>query len=147
MGGCLSYSFCSMVELSWSVPETTQEHLQNLVSQGYMTAVELATCHVPVGPTSHVPVGGYIVVCPVFYKQGFGTSSHQFLRLLLQFYSLELHHLTPSRILHITASVTPCEAFMRIEPHFHLWNYFFHDRLRPGSNAEVAMCGCVDIYV
>jgi hypothetical protein len=130
MGGCLSYSFCSMVELSWSMPETTQEHLQNLVSQGYMTAVELATCHVPVGPTSHVPVGGYVVVCPVFYKQGFGMSSHQFLRLLLQFYSLELR-----------------EAFMGIEPHFHLWNYFFHDRLRPGSNAEVAMCGCVDIYV
>jgi hypothetical protein len=33
---------------------------------------------------------------------------------------LELHHLTPSGILHIAAFVTLCEAFMGIEPHFDL---------------------------
>jgi hypothetical protein len=25
--------------------------------------------------------------------------------------------------------VTPCEAYMGIEPHFNLWNYFFCARL------------------
>jgi hypothetical protein len=58
--------------------------------------------------------------------------SHQFLHSLLQFYSLELHHLTPSVILHIAAFVTLCRAFMRIEPHFNLGNYFFYARLQQG---------------
>jgi hypothetical protein len=43
---------------------------------------------------------------------------------MLQFYGLELDHLTPLGILHIVAFVTLCEAYMRIEPHFNLWNYF-----------------------
>jgi hypothetical protein len=48
---------------------------------------------------------------------------------LLQFCGLELHHLIPSGILHTAAFVTLCETYMGIEPHFNLWNYFFHARL------------------
>jgi hypothetical protein len=46
-----------MVELGWSTSEVTQEHLQNLISQGYMTAAELATYDVPEDPASPAPVG------------------------------------------------------------------------------------------
>jgi hypothetical protein len=42
------------------MPVTTQEHLQNLVSQGCMTVTELATCHVLADPASPVPVVGGI---------------------------------------------------------------------------------------
>jgi hypothetical protein len=42
----------------------------------------------------------------MFYEQGFGVPSHQFLLSLLQFYALELHHLTLSGILHMAAFVT-----------------------------------------
>jgi hypothetical protein len=62
-GGCLSYSFCSMAESSWLASEITQEHLQNLVSQGYLTAAELVTCCVPADPASPTSMGGYIVAC------------------------------------------------------------------------------------
>jgi hypothetical protein len=34
----------------------------------------------------------------------------------MQYYSLELQHLTPMGILHIVAFVTLCEAYMGIEP-------------------------------
>jgi hypothetical protein len=37
-------------------------------SQGYMTAVELATCRVPEDPASPALAGGYIVACTVFYE-------------------------------------------------------------------------------
>jgi hypothetical protein len=50
---------------------------------------------------------------------------HQFLHLLLQFYGLELHHLTPLGILDIMVFVTLCEAYMGIEPYYNLWDYFF----------------------
>jgi hypothetical protein len=66
---------------------------------------------------------------------------------LLQFYGLELHHLTPLGILQIAAFVTLCKAYMGIEPHFDLWNYFFRARLRQGSDAEAAVWGSVDIFV
>jgi hypothetical protein len=116
-----------------------QEHLQNLMSQGYMTAAELATCRVPEDPASPAPVGGYVVMCTVFYEGGFGVPSHQFLHLLLWFYALEQHHLTPSGIQHIAAFVRLFEAYMGTEPHFILWNYFFRARLRPSSDAEAAV--------
>jgi hypothetical protein len=83
----------------------------------------------------------------VFYEQGFGVPSHQFLRSLLQFYGSELHHLTPSKILHATAFVTLCEAYIGIEPHFDLWNYFFRAWLQQGSKVEVAVLGTMDLFV
>jgi hypothetical protein len=39
-----------MVESSWPASVVTQVHLQNLMSQGYMTVTELATCRVPEDP-------------------------------------------------------------------------------------------------
>jgi hypothetical protein len=84
-----------MAELGWTALDVTQEHLQNLGSQGYMMTAELAICRVPEDPAFPVPVGGYVVACAAFYEWGFGVPSHQFFHSLLQFYSLELHHLTP----------------------------------------------------
>jgi hypothetical protein len=101
-----------------------------------MTVAELAIYCVPVDPMSPVPVRGYVVACLVFYERGFGMPSHRFLRLLLSFHDLELHHLTPSGILHIAAFVTLCEAYMGVKPHFNQWNFFFRIRLRSGSDAE-----------
>jgi hypothetical protein len=67
--------------------------------------------------------------------------SHRLLHLLLQFYSLELHHLTPSGVPHIVAFVTLCEAYMGIDPHFNQWNYFFRIWLWPDSGVEAAVWG------
>jgi hypothetical protein len=55
-----------MAESGWTTSLVMKEHLQNLVSQGYMTAVELATCHVPKDPAPPASTGGYVVACAVF---------------------------------------------------------------------------------
>jgi hypothetical protein len=136
-----------MAEQGWITSEVTQEHLQNLMSQGYMMAVELVTCRVPEDPTSPVLVGGYVMACAAFYEPRFGVPSHQFHHSLLQFYGLELHHLTPLGILHIVAFVTLCEAYMGIERHFNMWNYFFRARPHQGSGGEVVVLGSVEIFV
>jgi hypothetical protein len=52
-----------MAESSWPTWEVMQEHLENLTSQGYMTMVEIATCHMPEDPASPSPSGGYVMVC------------------------------------------------------------------------------------
>jgi hypothetical protein len=52
----------------------------------------------------------------------------------------------PLKVLHIVAFVTLCEAYMGIEPHIDLWNYFCGWLLQ-GSGTEVVVLGHVDIYV
>ena len=103
-----------------------------------------ATYRVHEDPASPTLVGGCAVACTVFYERGFGVPSHQFLRSLLQSYSLELHHLTPLGILHIAAFMTLCEAFVGIELHFNLSNYFFRAWLWPDLDVEAAVWGNVD---
>jgi hypothetical protein len=51
------------------------------------------------------------------------------------------------RDLHMVAFMTLCDAYMRMEPHFDLWNYFFRSRLQQGSDAEMTTLGNVDIFV
>jgi hypothetical protein len=63
------------VESGWPTSEVMQEHLQNLVSQGYMTVAELATCHVPKDPASLALAGRYVMACVEFYRRGFGVLS------------------------------------------------------------------------
>jgi hypothetical protein len=60
-----------------------QGHLQKLTKQGFMMAVKPATCRVPGDPALPTPAKGYVVSFVAFYKRGFGTHSHRFLRLLL----------------------------------------------------------------
>ena len=54
-----------------------------------------------------------------------GFSIHPFLRGLLEFYGIELHHLTPGSILHISGYVALCEMFLGCEAHFKVWRNFF----------------------
>jgi hypothetical protein len=72
-----------MAEQGWIPSEITHVHLQDLVSQGFMMVVELATCRLPENPTSPAPVEGYVVAFTVFYERGFNVPSHRFLHSLL----------------------------------------------------------------
>jgi hypothetical protein len=76
-------------------------------------------------PAFPAPVEGYVVSFVAFYKRGFSTPPQRFLYAMLQYYNLELRHLTPSRVLHIEAFVALCGAYLGIGPEFDLWNYFF----------------------
>ena len=60
-----------------------------------------------------------------FHERGFATPAHKFLRGLLNYYNVELQHLTPNGIQHIVAFVALCQGFLGISPHFDLWRYFF----------------------
>ena len=60
-----------------------------------------------------------------FHEQGFTIPAHPFLQGLLDYYQVELQHLTPNGIQHIMAFVALCEGFLRISPHFDLWRYLF----------------------
>ena len=67
----------------------------------------------------------YIISFAHFHERGFATPTHRFLRGLLHYYKIELHHLNPNRIQHMAAFIALCEGFLGISPHFDLWWYFF----------------------
>jgi hypothetical protein len=41
--------------------------------------------------------------------------------------------------MHIMVIVTMCEAYMGIDPHFDMWNYFFHVQRPQDPNAELTI--------
>jgi hypothetical protein len=69
------------------------------------------------------------VVYAAFYERGFGVPLHRFIRSFLRSNGLELHHLTPLRILHMAAFVALCETYIGIEPPLNRWSHFFRAQL------------------
>jgi hypothetical protein len=136
-----------MAEQDWTPSSITLSHLQKLVKNGFMTAVELEACRMPEDPAFPTPVEGYMVSFTVFYEQGFGMPPHQFLCSLLRYYGLKLHHLTPSGALHISAFMTLCEAYLGIGPKYDMWKYFFCVRHPQDPEAELTISGGMVIHV
>jgi hypothetical protein len=112
-----------------------------------MAAAELEACLVPKDPAFPAPADGYVVSFVAFYEQGFSTTPHRFLHLLLWYYDLELHHLTTLGVLHIAVFVTLCEAYLGIDPELDLWKYFFHVRRPQDPEAELMTSRGVVIHV
>jgi hypothetical protein len=114
-----------MAKKGWTPSTITLGHLQKLMKHGFMLPVELEAYRVPKDHALPAPVEGYVVSVMAFYEWGFGVPPHPFLHSLLRYYDLELHYLTPSRVLHIAIFVTLCEAYPGVDPDLDLWKYFF----------------------
>jgi len=57
-----------------------------------------------------------IVFFKAFVERGLAIPACDFLRSLLFFWGVQLHHLTPDSVLHIAIFVQLCEAFLGIHP-------------------------------
>ena len=85
-----------------------------------------------------------------FHERGFITPTHKFLRRLLDYYKVELQHLTPNGVQHIAVFVALCEGFLGINPHFDLWRYLFAVNLskkRVGKQEPSMPMGCASIHL
>ena len=67
------------------------------------------------------PRSDEVIFFLAFHERGLGYPAHWFLRGLLNEWGLELQHLNPTRVLHITSFVTVYEAFLGMEPHVDLF--------------------------
>ena len=59
-----------------------------------------------------------------FVERGLTLPVLEFFYRLLQLWGIQLHHLTPQSILHLSIFTHFCEAFLGILPHFHLFLTF-----------------------
>ena len=71
---------------------------------------------------------------------------HPFLGLLLRLYGIQLHHLTPDCITHISCFITLCEGYLGIHPHLGWWCSLFSlvGRIEGEGDAELE-CGVVKV--
>ena len=80
------------------------------------------------------------VMFMAFVELGLAIPICDFLQGVLFFWGIQLHHLTPTSILHIAIFVHLCEAFLGIHPHFDLFKSLFF--LNPYPNfSNVAIVG------
>jgi hypothetical protein len=117
------------------------------MKHGFVSAAELKACRAPKDPALPAPAEGYVLSFTAFYERGFSMPPHPFLRSLLRYYGLKLHHLTTSRVLHIAIFITLCEAYLGVDPDLNLWKYFFRVHRPQDPKAELMSYGGVVIHV
>src|SRR6266480_1293400 len=74
------------------------------------------------------PPRGYRVTFVDHLIRGLATPVNEFVRGLLFIYGVQLHHLTPNSILHISIFITLCECFLGTPPNWGLWKRIFYLR-------------------
>ncbi|KAK1678499.1 hypothetical protein QYE76_039347 [Lolium multiflorum] len=74
---------------------------------------------------------------------GLSPPIHDFLRGLLFVYGIQLHHLTPNSILHISIFITLCECFLGVTPNWALWKRIFCIRRNGSHNVTYNIGGVV----
>jgi hypothetical protein len=72
-----------------------------------------------------------IIIFYHFDERGLALPSCSFFRSFLYYYGLELHHLNPNSIYHISIFIHLCEAFLGIEPHWDLFRFLFRVKPQP----------------
>jgi hypothetical protein len=71
------------------------------------------------------PPEGYMVSFICFHERGFGVPATAFMRVLLHYYKVELHHLAPNTVVQAAIFAVVCEGYLGMEPQWNLWLHLF----------------------
>ncbi|KAK1648356.1 hypothetical protein QYE76_066161 [Lolium multiflorum] len=127
--------------VEWERSKVTNQDL-NLLKKLGITKKPKAVCF-PSEESYPAPPMGYRVSFVDHLIRGLSTPIHPFLRGLLFVYGLQLHHLTPNSILHISIFITLCEAFLGVSPNWALWKRIFFCRRNGSHNVAYNIGGVV----
>jgi hypothetical protein len=109
---------------AWACSSVTERKLEDLVRDGLLRPRASRTqpeWRVP--PFDHrepAPPEGYVVSFMTFHERGFGVLASPFMRVLLNYYKVELHHLAPNSISQVAIFVAVCEGYLGMEPQWNL---------------------------
>ncbi|KAK1610500.1 hypothetical protein QYE76_034173 [Lolium multiflorum] len=127
--------------VEWERSKVTNQDL-NLLKKLGITKKPKAVCF-PSEESYPTPPMGYRVGFVDHLIRGLSAPIHPFLRGLLFVYGLQLHHLTPNSILHISIFITLCEAFLGVSPNWALWKRIFFCRRNGSHNVAYNIGGVV----
>ena len=135
----------------WGRSSITSQRLEGLIHHGLLRPLSaVMEWLLPGEEEVPAPPEGYVISFAIFHEWGFPIPAHRFLWGLLDYYEVELQHLTPNGVQHMAAFVALCEGFLGIDPDFDLWWHFFTISLSKrkirGKDVNVPM-GCASIHL
>jgi hypothetical protein len=105
---------------AWARSSVTKRRLKELVHDGLLWPMASRTqSEWRVSPSDHrelVPPEGYVVSFVAFHERGFRVLASHFMRALLHYYKVELHHLTPNSISQAAIFMAVYEGYLGMEP-------------------------------
>jgi hypothetical protein len=106
---------------AWAASSVTEKRLEELVRDGFLwPKMNQTQPEWRAPPSDHrepAPPEGYVVSFVCFHERGFGMPASPFMRVLLHYYKVELHHLAPN--------VVSQAAIFGMEPQWNLWLHLF----------------------
>lgn len=121
-------------------PTTQQVQLDLLESYGMIQSQIVSGYVLPVQHDVPAPSPTQTVLFYHFVLAGVCFPLSDFLLEFLEFYRIELHHLTPNGVLFLSLFVHLCEVFIGIPPCLTLFRYFFC--LKIASSSASSCLGC-----
>jgi hypothetical protein len=123
----------------WTHSKCSLNDLNKLVSEGLLQEKNLVNWRPSYREPFPMENIDEIVTFLHFAERGLALPSCSFFRSLLYYYGLELHHLNPNSICHISIFIYFCKAFLGIKPHWNLFRFLFRIKPQPTSkNLSVA---------
>jgi len=126
----------------WRKSKMSEAAVQELENLGLLQAQGVIQWRA--GEGEDCPMEGTLetVVFRDFVERGLALPVSEFFYGLLLFWGIQLHHLTPQFILHLSIFTHFCEAFLGILPHFHVFQHFFTLIPTPNSAKPAVIEGC-----
>jgi len=126
----------------WRKSKMLEAAVQELENMGLLQSQAVILWHSAEG--EEYPFEGTLetVMFRDFAECGLAMPVSEFFHALLQFWGIQLHHLTPQFILHISIFTHFCEVFLGILPHFHLFQHFFILVPIPNASKPAVVGGC-----
>ena len=106
----------------WRASKCSDFHLLGLAKENLLQPCEVVHWRKSVGDSVPHEGPNETVIFQSHVLCGLRIPTSDFFRGLLHHWGIQVHHLTPNSILHISIFVHLCEAFLGIEPHFDLSN-------------------------
>src|SRR6185437_7317044 len=102
----------------WKSSKCTDSHLLDLVGKHLLQPCSVIHLRGSAGESFPHEGGNESVVFLPHVLRGLGFPISDFFHGLLLHWGVQVHHLTPNSILHISICVHLCESFLGIESHF-----------------------------
>ena len=106
-----------------------------LIQEQFLSGFELPGEHIVPSPTPNQSV----LFIP-FVRARLCFPPSDFLLEFLEFYQIQLHHITPNGVIFLSAFAHLCEAFIGIPPCFLLFRHFFRMKLSDSANPPLFGC-------
>ena len=126
----------------WRKSKMSESLVQELENMGLLQAQGVIQWRA--GEGEDYPMEGTLenVMFRNFVERGHALPMSEFFYRLLQFWGIQLHHLTPQSILHISIFTHFCETFLGIFPYFHLFQHSFFHVPVPNATNPTVVGGC-----